>query len=86
LKGGHGIIKKKVDATIAFLWENFSAFCFDDLNSIILKPGAPNGYSKGEFREFNKWLRKLKGGPENFKRASQQFRGWSREFKLCYES
>jgi hypothetical protein len=30
-----GIIKKKVDATIAFLWENFSAFCFDDLNSII---------------------------------------------------
>jgi hypothetical protein len=38
-----GIIKKKVDATIAFLWENFSAFCFDGLNSIILKPGALKG-------------------------------------------
>jgi hypothetical protein len=37
-----GIIKKKVDATIAFLWKNFSVFCFDDLNSIILKPRAPN--------------------------------------------
>jgi hypothetical protein len=30
-----GIIKKKADAIIAFLRENFSAFCFDDLNSII---------------------------------------------------
>jgi hypothetical protein len=37
-----GIIKKKVEATIAFLWANLSAFCFDDLNSIILKRGIPN--------------------------------------------